>query len=147
MTEGATGAAVAGRPAGDGLTAPSDAVPRRDPNVLTLGDCWRSFIRRRTPPLLAAAILVAVVLRLTLGSYDWRDVAVVVGVVAGTPIAEWLIHVYLLHAKPIRLGRRRYDLIAAREHRAHHQQPADLEGVLIPRYAVLIFIPLLALTV
>jgi sterol desaturase/sphingolipid hydroxylase (fatty acid hydroxylase superfamily) len=133
--------------AGDGLTAPAGAIPRRDPNVLTLGDCWRSFIRRRTPPLLGAGVLAALVLRLALGHFDWRDPVVVAGVLAGTPIAEWLIHVYLLHAKPLRFGGRRYELLAAREHRAHHLAPAELDGVLIPRYAVAIFLALIALTV
>src|SRR5436305_5253056 len=104
----------------DTLTAPADSVPRRNPNVLTLGDCWRSFVCRRTPPLLGAAIVGALVLRIALGSWDWRDPAVVVGVVALTPLAEWAIHVYLLHAKPLRLRGHRYELIAAREHRAHH---------------------------
>jgi sterol desaturase/sphingolipid hydroxylase (fatty acid hydroxylase superfamily) len=131
----------------DQLTAPGDAIPRRDPSALTLADCWRAFIRQRTPPLIAAAVLAAVVLRVALGVYGWRDLVVIAFVIAGTPVAEWLIHVYLLHAKPLRIGERRYDLLAAREHRAHHQAPAALDGVLIPRYAVLIFIPLLAVTV
>ena len=147
MREGVSGAAVAGRPAQDGLTAPADAIPRREPGALTLADCWRSFIRRRTPPILAGAILAALVLRVALGGWDWRDAVVAVAVIAGTPLAEWAIHVYLLHAKPIQLGPFRHDLIAAREHRAHHMAPAELDGVLIPTYAVLIFIPLIALTV
>ena len=133
--------------AGDQLTAPTDSIPRRDTSVLTLGDCWRSFLRRRTPPLLAAAILAALGVRVAYGGYDWRDVVVAVGVVGLTPWAEWAIHVYLLHAKPVRWRGRRYDLVAAREHRAHHMAPAELDGVLIPRYAVLIFIPQIALTV
>ncbi len=70
-----------------------------------------------------------------------------IGVVVLTPPAEWMIHVYLLHAKPIRVLGIRYDVIAAREHRAHHMAPAELDGVLIPTYAVVIFIPLIALTV
>ncbi len=135
------------RASADQLTAPADSVPRRDPKVLTLGDCWRTFVRQRTPPLLAGAIVAAVVLRVLLADYSWRDLAVAATVIALTPLAEWAIHVYLLHAKPIRLGRHRYDLIAAREHRAHHQAPAELDGVLIPTYAVLIFIPQIALTV
>jgi Fatty acid hydroxylase superfamily len=134
-------------PSGDQLTAAPDSVPRRDPAVLTLGDCWRAFIRRRTPPLLAAAVAGAVALRVVLGNYDWRDIVVVAGVVGLTPLAEWLIHVYLLHARPVRLRGRRYDLLAAREHRAHHMAPAELDGVLIPTYAVLIFLPQIALTV
>jgi Fatty acid hydroxylase superfamily len=131
----------------DRLTARGDAIARRNPAVLTLGDCWRAFIRMRTPPILLAAIVGAFALRLALGHYDWRDPAVIVGVLAGTPLAEWVIHVYLLHAKPIRVAGRRYDLLAAREHRAHHMAPAELDGVLIPTYAVLLFLPLIALTV
>jgi Fatty acid hydroxylase superfamily len=131
----------------DALSAPADSIPRRDRSVLTLSDCWRSFVGRRTPPLLLAAVLAAAALRALLSDFDWRDAVVVVGVVAATPPAEWLIHVYLLHAKPLRVFGRRYDFVAAREHRAHHLAPTELDGVLIPRYAVLIFIPLIALVV
>jgi hypothetical protein len=131
----------------DPLTAAPDSIPRRDPAVLTLADCWRSFIRRPSPPLLGAAVLGALALRVALGSYDWRDLVVAAGVIAVTPVAEWAIHVYLLHAKPFRVLGRPVDLLAAREHRAHHMAPAKLDGVLIPRYAVLIFIPMIALTV
>jgi hypothetical protein len=132
---------------GDPLTAAAASVPRRDSRVLTLGDCWRSFIRRRTPPLLGASIAAAIVLRLALGRYSWRDLVVAAGVLAGTPVLEWLIHVYLLHARPIRIGGRRHELLAAREHRLHHEAPAELDGVLIPTYAVVIFVALIALVV
>ncbi len=131
----------------DALTAPPDSVPRRNPDRVTLRDCARAFARRPSPWLLGAAILAATVLRGALGAYDWRDLVVVVAVVALTPLAEWAIHVYLLHAKPIRLRGRRYDLIAAREHRAHHHAPTELDGVLIPTYAVFIFLVQIAVTV
>ena len=131
----------------DSLTAAPDAIPRRNPDVLTLGDCWRSFIRRPSPPLLVAAIVAAAVLRVALGHFDWHDIVVAAGVIAATPLVEWAIHVYLLHAKPIRFAGRTHDLLAAREHRAHHRAPAALDGVLIPRYAVLFFIPQIAVTV
>jgi hypothetical protein len=131
----------------DRLTASQDSIPRQDPSVLTLGDCWRAFVGRRTPPLLGAAIVAALALRIVLGNYDWRDVVVAAGVIALTPLAEWAIHVYLLHARPFRFAGRHVDLLAAREHRAHHEAPAELDGVLIPRYAVLIFIPQIAVTV
>jgi sterol desaturase/sphingolipid hydroxylase (fatty acid hydroxylase superfamily) len=131
----------------DPLTAAADAVPRRNPDVLTLGDCWRSFIRRPSPPLLGAAIAVAIALRIALGHFDWRDPVIVAGVLAATPPVEWLIHVYLLHARPLEVGRHRYELLAAREHRAHHESPAELDGVLLPIYGVLIFIPMIAATV
>src|SRR5437588_3505179 len=87
----------------DRLTAAPDAVPRRDPKVLSLADCWRMFVRQRTPPLLGAVIALAVVLRVSLGWFDWRDAVMVAGVVAVTPPVEWLIHVYFLHARPVRV--------------------------------------------
>ncbi len=136
---------AAGPSPADGLTAGSGAVPRRDPARLTLGDCWRSFIRRPSPPLLIASVAGALLLRLALWHFDWRDPVVIAGVLAITPPVEWLIHVTLLHARPFRLGGRRIDLLAAREHRAHHESPADLNGVLLPRYAVAIFVVQIAL--
>jgi sterol desaturase/sphingolipid hydroxylase (fatty acid hydroxylase superfamily) len=113
---------------------------------LTLGDCWRHFIRQPSPPLLASAILLALVARIVLGNLSWRDAVVAAGLLAVTPGVEWMIHVYLLHAKPFRLAGRRYDLLAAREHRAHHQAPGILGGVLIPRYAVVVFAVQIGLT-
>lgn len=130
----------------DPLTAAAQSVPRRNPEVLTLGDCWRHFIRQPSPPLLAGAIAAAIVIRLALGHYGWRDLVVVAGLVAVTPMVEWMIHVYLLHAKPFRLAGRQIDLLAAREHRSHHRSPAVLVGVLIPRYAVGLFAGQIALT-
>jgi hypothetical protein len=132
---------------GDVLSAPVDSVPRRRPGVLTLLDCWRSFIRRPSPRLLGPAIVGAVVLRGLLGHPSWRDAVWVAGLVAVTPPIEWLIHVYLLHARPWRIGRVTIDLMAAQEHRAHHREPAVLDGVLIPAYAVVIFVAMIALTV
>src|ERR1700722_14631465 len=147
MREGASGRAATAVAAPDGLTAPADAIPRRDPSVLTLSDCWRDFVRRRTPPFLAAAIVGALALRIALGHWDWRDAVVAIGVIVSTPPVEWAIHVYLLHARPFRLFGRRIALLAARAHRAHHQAPAALDGVPPPTYGVLIFIPMIAVTV
>jgi sterol desaturase/sphingolipid hydroxylase (fatty acid hydroxylase superfamily) len=132
---------------GDPLTASADAVPSRNSAVLSLGDCWRSFISRRSPPLLLASIVATGVLRALLGSFGWRDLVVIAGLIGATPIVEWAIHVYLLHCKPFQFRGRRIELVAAREHREHHEAPAVLDGVLLPRYAVLVFVAQIALTV
>jgi sterol desaturase/sphingolipid hydroxylase (fatty acid hydroxylase superfamily) len=151
-TDGAHDPEIAGgavRPgsSGDRLTAPRDAVPRRRAEVLTLSDCWRSFVRRPSPRLLAGAITAALATRAVLGNFDWRDAVVAGGLVAVTPLVEWLIHVYVLHAKPLRLRGRRYELFGAPEHRAHHQAPSELDGVLIPPFAVLVFLAEIALAI
>lgn len=130
----------------DTLTAPVDQVPRRTPSgPLSLGDCWRAFLRYTSPKLIGVAVAVALAIRVSLGDWSWRDLAVPVTLVALEPFTEWLIHVYLLHARPIRVRGRRYDLLAAREHRAHHHAPGVLDGVLIPAYAIAIFLPQIAL--
>jgi hypothetical protein len=128
----------------DPLTAGPTAVPRRNPSVLTLGDCWRLFVKQATPPLLASALLIGIVLRILLGDFDWRDLIVAAAVVAAMPVIEWLIHVYLLHARPVTIRGRTHEFIAAREHREHHEAPAELDGVLIPTYAVGMFVAQIA---
>jgi hypothetical protein len=105
------------------------------------------FVRQGSPPLLGLALLVAVVVRVLLGHFDWRDLVVVAGLIALTPPVEWLIHVYLLHARPFAVFGRKIDLLAAREHRSHHRAPSVLGGVLIPAYALPIFFAQIALTV
>ncbi|HXN38522.1 MAG TPA: sterol desaturase family protein, partial [Solirubrobacteraceae bacterium] len=77
---------------------------------------------------------------------SWRDLVMPCGLLLVTPFVEWLIHVYLLHARPFDLFGRRIEMLSAREHRAHHEAPAVLEGVLIPVYAVVIFLAAIALT-
>jgi hypothetical protein len=131
----------------DPLSADPDAIPRSGPGPLRVADCARAFVRYASPKLIAAALLLALAARIVAGHWSWRDVVIPAGLVALEPFTEWVIHVYLLHAKPLRIGGRRYDLLAAREHREHHLAPAELDGVLIPTYAVLIFLPLIALTV
>lgn len=47
------------------------------------------------------------------------------------PFGEWAIHVYLLHMRPVQVGERKVDTIAARAHRAHHRDPNDLDMILL----------------
>lgn len=126
-------------------TAPAEAVPRRDADrPVTLADCLRAFLRQPSPPYLLGAVAIALVLRLAQGAFSWRDAVVAAGLIAATPFVEWAIHVYLLHAPPLRVGRRRLEMLTAREHRAHHEAPSVLDGVLLPVYGVLIFLAMIA---
>ena len=130
------------------LSADPSAIPRRDPRGLVrLGDVARAFARYASPRLIGSAFAIALAARLATGGWSWRDLVIPVGLVAFEPLTEWVIHVYLLHARPLRIGRHSYDLLAAREHRAHHAAPAELDGVLVPTYALLIFLPAIAAVV
>jgi sterol desaturase/sphingolipid hydroxylase (fatty acid hydroxylase superfamily) len=132
-------------PAMERYTAPPEAVRRRGGNgQATLTDCLREFLRQPSPPYLLGAVAIALALRLTQGAWSWRDAVVAVGLVAATPFVEWMIHVYLLHAGPINFRGRRVEMLTAREHRAHHEAPGVLDGVLLPVYGVIIFLAMIA---
>jgi MFS family permease len=132
-------------PQGDAYTAPAASVRTRERDgPARLADCLREFLRQPSPPYLLGAVAIALGLRLAQGSWSWRDLVLAGGLVAVTPFAEWMIHVYLLHAPPLRLGRRKVEMLTAREHRAHHESPAVLSGVLLPVYGVLVFLAMIA---
>ncbi len=144
--EQADGSIPSGQDDHDRLTAPVEAVPgSRGRGLVTLGDCVRVFARQPSPPYLFGALALALGLRVAQGSWSWRDLVMAAGLVGVTPFVEWAIHVYLLHSPPFTLFGRRMEILSAREHRAHHEAPRVLGGVLIPVYAVLVFLALIAL--
>jgi sterol desaturase/sphingolipid hydroxylase (fatty acid hydroxylase superfamily) len=114
-------------------------------NSVTLKECARAFWRQPSPPYLLGAVALALALRVAQGAWSWRDVVMVAGLIGITPFVEWLIHVYLLHSPPFTVLGRRVEMVTAREHRAHHSNPGVLEGVLLPVYGVLVFLPTIAL--
>ncbi len=129
----------------DELTAAANAIPRRDPaRPHRLGDVARVFSRFSSPKIIAAGLATALAARSAVGHWSWRDAVIPLALIVFEPLTEWLIHVYLLHARPIRIGERSYDLLAAREHREHHAAPAELTGVLVPTYTLLLFLPMIA---
>lgn len=128
----------------DRYTAPAEAVPTRDMKGPSLRDCARVFVKMPSPPYLFGAVLLVLALRIPQGDWSWRDAVIVAGLIGVTPFVEWLIHVYLLHSPPFSLFGRRVELPSAREHRAHHAAPSVLEELLIPVYAVLVFLVMIA---
>ena len=132
--------------AGDHLTASDDVIAKRDPDGrLTLADCFRSFVTRRTPPIIGSALAIALAARISVGNWSWRDPLIALVLVAAEPFVEWFLHVVVLHSRPLRIGKRRVEIPSAREHRKHHEAPADLDGVLVTTSVLLVFIPLIAL--
>ena len=113
----------------------------------TLGDAARAFVGFTSPRVLIATVALLVPLRLALGAWTLLDLVVPLAMVAVHPFTEWLIHVFLLHAKPRKLGPWTLDTVAARDHRRHHQDPAHLPLVFIPLPTLAaggLLIPLLA---
>jgi Fatty acid hydroxylase superfamily len=83
--------------------------------------------------LVAAGLLVAALARVAAGG--WRPVdAIVAAVILGLePFTEWVLHVTVLHMRPVTIRGRVFDPIVARRHRGHHADPRLVRLVLVPR--------------
>src|SRR4051794_12183096 len=103
----------------------------RSREVTSLRRARREFLRKESPWAIGTGIVALLVLRVLLGDPTWRDAVAAAAMIAVYPFGEWAIHVYLLHAKPFTLRGRRVDTMAARAHRAHHNEPNDLDMVLL----------------
>lgn len=103
---------------------------------MTLTDAAREFWRHPTPWLIAGALVAAVVVRIAVGDWRWSDAVLPLVVLAAFPVVEWMIHVFVLHWHPRRIGRLMIDPVLARKHREHH---------IDPRIVTLVFIPLQSL--
>jgi Fatty acid hydroxylase len=103
------------------------ATARQGSEVKTAAAAWREFRRKPAPWVIAAAIVAALAVRIALGSPTWRDAAAVAVMLVIYPFGEWAIHVHLLHLRPFRLAGREVDLVSARAHRDHHENPHRLD--------------------
>jgi hypothetical protein len=99
--------------------------------VKTLAEARREFAHKRSPWMLAGAIVVAAAVRIAIGDFSWRDAVAVAAMLVVYPFGEWAIHVYLLHMKPFEVAGRRVEPPAARDHREHHEQPNDVSLILL----------------
>ena len=99
---------------------------------MTLTDAAREFWRHPTPWLLAGALIAAVVARIALGDWQWSDAVLPLVVLAVFPFVEWMIHVFILHWRPRRIGRVMVDPVLARKHREHHINPRIVKLIFIP---------------
>jgi Fatty acid hydroxylase superfamily len=99
--------------------------------INTLGEAGRQFARRHSPWMILGAISVLAVVRALIGDLTWRDAVAVAAMLVVYPFGEWAIHVYLLHAKPIRVRGRTVELPTTRDHRHHHRHPNNLMTLLL----------------
>jgi hypothetical protein len=102
------------------------------PDIKTLGQAMREFAKRHSPWMIGGAIAALVVVRVLIDEpLSWRDAVAVAAMAVVYPFGEWAIHVYLLHAKPIRFRGRRFELPTTRDHRYHHRHPNNLFTLLL----------------
>jgi hypothetical protein len=99
---------------------------------LTLGQAFVEFWRHPSPWMILTTLVGASIARVVIG--DWRatDLLAPAVFVVMFPVIEWLVHVFVLHWRPRRVGRIKLDHLMASSHRAHHRDPRHLPLVFIP---------------
>lgn len=117
-----------------GVTRVQDAAELR-----TLRQAWATFLRYRSPQLLALQLALALALRLgllvrggleSLSPWDlamWPLMLLLIW-----PLQEWVLHKHVLHLRPRELFGRRIDPEFAQAHRAHHRAPGHIQTILLP---------------
>jgi hypothetical protein len=99
---------------------------------VTLGTAWAEFWKHPSPWMMGATIVGAAVARGFVHRFSWTELIVPVLFVAFFPVIEWVVHVVVLHWKPVKVGPVKIDPLVSRKHRAHHADPRDIPLVFIP---------------
>ncbi len=102
----------------------------------TAGAAVRSFFTHPSPIVLGVLAVGFTAWRIALGNWTWYDLIGPAVLVVGWPVYEWLIHVFLLHFRPVKIGGRTWDMKVSRIHRAHHADPWELPLAFIPFHIV-----------
>jgi len=128
----ATTADVAVQPGGELHSGPA-----------TLKDAFAYFVTQASPRIILSLAAVSVTARLLLGGWQWRDLVIPAVVVAVWPFVEWLIHVFILHARPTGPTKVLFNSRTAVKHRAHHRQPFHLPILFFPAHTFVFLVPAL----
>jgi hypothetical protein len=125
------------------MTAATAPLARLSDSPDRLANALAYFLGRASPRILIAALATAIAARVAVGGVSIWDLAPPLAVLAYWPLNEWLIHVFILHAKPFRIAGRTIDPAVPRKHRAHHRDPWNLDLVFIPLHSFVFSLPLL----
>lgn len=111
-------------------------------------DLWASikyFYAKPGPIIVTLALLTSLGLRIATGQWTWWDLVIPACILAAWPFQEWLIHVFILHFKPRKVGKVTIDPFVANKHRRHHADPWDVDLSFTPLRGVFLVIGLNAL--
>jgi Fatty acid hydroxylase superfamily len=108
----------------------------------SLRDARREFLKYPSPWAIGTTLVAALTARIVVGDWQITDALVPVMMLALFPFFEWVIHVFVLHWRPKRVGGLTIDPILAREHRRHHIDPRSIPLIFIPWKALLWAVPL-----
>jgi hypothetical protein len=116
----------------------AEQVKRRS---ISRATAFAEFVRHPSPWAILGMLVGGVIARLVHGDWQLSDAILPAALVAVFPVYEWLIHVFVLHWKPRRVGPVKIDSILARKHRLHHADPRDVPLVFIPWQAMIWIVP------
>jgi len=97
-----------------------------------LADAGREFWKHPSPWMIGVVFVLALTARVAVGDWQITDALVPLVMLTLFPFLEWMIHVFILHWRPKRLGRLTIDPLLSREHRAHHVDPRSVPSIFIP---------------
>jgi hypothetical protein len=118
-------------------------APRRpERRGFSLPDAAREFWKHPSPWMIGFTFVAALTVRIVVGDWQITDALVPVAMLAVFPSFEWVVHVFVLHWRPKRIGPLTIDSLLARKHREHHVDPRDVPLVFIPWRALLWVLPL-----
>lgn len=100
--------------------------------VRTHRDAIRVFFSRKGPRTIAKIAAGTWVARAFLGPPGIKDLVAAGAAIAVWPVQEWVMHKHLLHIVPRTIAGIDIDPFFARAHRAHHADPRDIDGTLLP---------------
>lgn len=109
----------------------------------TFRDALVVFGSATSPRVLALAAAAALGARVGVGDLSLLDAIIPIALLAVWPVQEWLIHVFVLHAKPKVVFGLPFDPPTPRSHRRHHADPNDLAEVFIPLWVFPYALPLM----
>ena len=111
------------------MTTTTERPARRG---FTLADAGREFWKHPSPWMIGAVFVAALAARIVVGDWQLTDALVPLVMLVAFPFLEWLVHVFILHWRPKRLGPLTIDPLLSREHRAHHIDPRSIPLIFIP---------------
>ena len=123
------------------MSTVATAKGRTERRGSSLADAAREFWKHPSPWLIGVTFVGAVIARTVVGDWQLTDALLPVALLALFPFYEWVVHVFVLHWRPRRIGPVTVDSLLARKHREHHVDPRDVPLIFIPWRALLWVVP------
>lgn len=99
---------------------------------ISLWQALLGFFGNPTASLFLILVIAMWGLRTYVADWSWLDLLVSAMVIVAWPMIEWLVHVRILHARPLKILGFNYDPLFAQIHRAHHRNPYHPKFGIVP---------------